>query len=362
MAPWTRQSSVWLTAFAGFGVVAGLVLLGRGMRGYRSLLQVADTSTSTISSIAAGEVRISGTIEPAEMTLVSLLQSTPCVYYRSTVGNGGDARMADSGYTEERSIGFRVRDPSGCIRVFPRGARFDAPVEFEGETGMAGDEPSGLNFGAKDRPRSARWTVHWRRPPCSRSGFLTRRPPSRPACSIGAAVGRYRETRLEPGDAVTIVGRALPFADLADPAGADVGTEPDPTLGRSGDRGRPGGGPGDRSPGRRPDGRRGAMPRSRGSASDARSVLREIDPRRHPLPLAAADEAAARSRGPSRSRPDDAGPRRLRRGAAADRVRDPGAVVERRPDAVPGRPARRGPGHRLGDGRRGHRSVAGSAR
>lgn len=35
---------------------------------------------------------------------------------------------------------------------------------------------------------------------------------------------RYREARLEPDDVVTIVGRALPFSDLADPAAADAGT------------------------------------------------------------------------------------------------------------------------------------------
>jgi hypothetical protein len=33
---------------------------------------------------------------------------------------------------------------------------------------------------------------------------------------------RYRELRLEPGDAVTIVGRALPFSDLDDPTEADI--------------------------------------------------------------------------------------------------------------------------------------------
>jgi hypothetical protein len=40
----------------------------------------------------------------------------------------------------------------------------------------------------------------------------------------------YRETRLEPGDAVTIVGRALPFSDLDDPDGADIGLEADVAL------------------------------------------------------------------------------------------------------------------------------------
>jgi hypothetical protein len=33
---------------------------------------------------------------------------------------------------------------------------------------------------------------------------------------------RYQEARLAVGDAVTIIGRAMPFSDLADPAEADV--------------------------------------------------------------------------------------------------------------------------------------------
>jgi hypothetical protein len=48
-------------------------------------------------SAAAGEVRINGVIEPAELTLVSLLQ---------------------------------LRDSTGSLRVFPRGARVDAPLRF----------------------------------------------------------------------------------------------------------------------------------------------------------------------------------------------------------------------------------------
>lgn len=35
---------------------------------------------------------------------------------------------------------------------------------------------------------------------------------------------RYREARLAPGDAVTVVGRAFPFSDLADPTEADHAT------------------------------------------------------------------------------------------------------------------------------------------
>ena len=105
-----------VTALAALGIVAGLVLLYRGLQGYRSQIRVSDTSTSAIGSMAAGEVRVSGHIEPAEMTLISLLQSVACVYYRSTVGDAGERRARDRGYVDERSIGFRVRDATGTLR------------------------------------------------------------------------------------------------------------------------------------------------------------------------------------------------------------------------------------------------------
>ena len=212
----------WVAALALGGLVGGLWLLIRGLNGYRSATRVGDTATSAIGSVAAGEVRVSGVIEPAELTLVSLLQSVPCVFYRATIGNGGDYRTPDSGYTEERSVGFRVRDATGSLRVFPRGARIDAPERFEGETGMLGDEPAGLSIRAggatvtsePDRAaaEAALLTVHDEPVSVLPPGLRDRR-------------GRrhYHECRLEPGDPVTIVGRALPFSDLGDPAGADVG-------------------------------------------------------------------------------------------------------------------------------------------
>ena len=72
-------------------------------------MRVADTSTSPIDSLAAGEVRITGVIEAAELTLVSLLQSVPSVYYRSHIGAEDEGGSTGAGYTEERSIGFRAR-------------------------------------------------------------------------------------------------------------------------------------------------------------------------------------------------------------------------------------------------------------
>ncbi|HEX6868128.1 MAG TPA: hypothetical protein VF119_04950 [Candidatus Limnocylindrales bacterium] len=210
-----------VTVVAALGVAAGLFLLARGLAGHRSLVRVGDLSSSTIGSLAAGEVRVSGIIEAAEVTLVSLLQSAPCVYYRATVGHEGDRRYVDPGYTEERSIGFRVRDETGSLRVFPRGARFDAPVCFEGETDSTGDDPSGLavrrggstQVGEVDRAMAIAALLEVREP--GTDGLAGVRD--------GRGRRTYREARLAPGDPVTIVGRALPFADLADPEAADVG-------------------------------------------------------------------------------------------------------------------------------------------
>jgi hypothetical protein len=224
-APVPSSTISWILAASMAGLVAGLILLVRGLAGYRFALQLADTLTSTISSIAAGEVRVSGIVEPAELTLVSLLQSVPCVYYRSSIGRGGDASIPDSAYTEERSVGFRVRDSTGELRVFPRGARIDAPLRFHDETGLAGEEPPGLAIRSGPATMTAEidrataiadlLTVHDPRSAAGEAPW--------PALRRPAGRREYRETRLEPGDAVTIVGRALPFRDLDDPAGADLG-------------------------------------------------------------------------------------------------------------------------------------------
>ncbi len=227
---------LWISVLSVTGVVGGLALVVRGMGGYRSALQFGDTSTSTISSAAAGEVRISGVIEPAELTLISLLQSVTCVYYRASIGNAGDASFPDSAYTEERSIGFRIRDSTGSLRVFPRGARVDAPIRFHDETGIAGDEPPGLAVRTGAATQSGEIDRE-----TAIADLLTVQDPTSSADlpvwrGLRGKQGRreYREARLEPGDAVTIVGRALPFGDLDDPAGADLGMggelEADPEI------------------------------------------------------------------------------------------------------------------------------------
>lgn len=212
------------------GVVAGLWLLARGMGGYRTAVRISDTGTSRIATLAAGEVRVSGRIETAEVLLVSPLQSAPCVYYRSTIENGDDDIGDPDDVVEERAVGFRVVDDSGDVRVFPRGARWDAPVCFEDRTGMFGEEPAGLFI----RTGSAVAPTEVDREAAIAALLTVRRAADLAGEDLGddSVLGgiaggaasrrrRYREARLAPGDAVTVIGRAIPFSDLADPTEAD---------------------------------------------------------------------------------------------------------------------------------------------
>ncbi len=227
-------SGLWLGSA---GVLFGLWLLSRGLGGYRTATRIGDLSTSSIASLAAGEVRISGSVEFAELGLVSPLQSRPCVFYRSLITTADDVVDRGSTFEEERAVGFHVRDAGGTIRVFPRGARWDAPLALDAATGAFGDEPAALQrrtggaFGPTGVDRDA-----------AIAALLTVKSPAEADASLFARTGygaigfetravragsrnerrRYREARLEPGDAVTVVGRAIPFSDLSDPAEADV--------------------------------------------------------------------------------------------------------------------------------------------
>jgi HD-like signal output (HDOD) protein len=112
-----------LSSPAGFlsviGIALGLAPLARGMVGQRRTARIGDTSTSTISAIAVGEVRVSGVVEAAELTLTSPLQSRTCVYYRAHVDEE-EGRTSRTLLNDERAVGFRVRDPSGDVRTARR--------------------------------------------------------------------------------------------------------------------------------------------------------------------------------------------------------------------------------------------------
>jgi hypothetical protein len=208
-----------MALYAAIGIAAGLFLLWRGFGGYRTALRISDIATSRIASVAAGEVRITGVVEPAEMLLTSTLQSAPCVYYRSTVKDtSGDSDTTI--HDEVRWIGFRVRDDSGDLRVFPGNARWDVPARYEAKSSRSEGSAAGLRLRA-----GSPYQLAQRDRESLIADLLT---PDRPLDANSRLYDTsgdrsYAEAWIEPGDTITIVGRAMPFGQLSDPSEADTG-------------------------------------------------------------------------------------------------------------------------------------------
>jgi hypothetical protein len=214
--------------FVAAGLVGGIVLFARGLIAYRRDRLISSVATSALDGIAAGEVRISGLVEPIEQTLVSPLQSRPCVWYRARVETtGNDSRVL---YADEQAQEFRVRNETGDIRVVPRGARWEIGATFDERTGMLGDEPPGLQrrSGAGFAPfvdRDPEMMTDVERAVATEA-LLTLRQPDSPVVDdwdqgggsflrSGRREGRrYREARLEPGQTVTILGQAWPWGEV----------------------------------------------------------------------------------------------------------------------------------------------------
>ena len=200
-------------------LLVGLWLLVRGFIAYRDEARVGDVATSRIASLAAGEVRLTGIVEAAGMTLVSPLQSVPCVYYRSRIREERQEYRDDT-TEDENAISFSLRDPSGAIRVIPRGrVDWNVPNRWEEQTDLDGDEPSGLN---RNRGASTAPTELDRE--AAIADLLTVKPAMPAADDVSPSLGgilvrgggrrTYSEARLEPGEVVTIVGAARPYRDL----------------------------------------------------------------------------------------------------------------------------------------------------
>ena len=179
---------------------------------------------------------------------LSPLQSRTCVWYRSRIEAAGDDTPE---LDEERGIGFRVRDATGSIRVFPRGAHLDVPDRFDEKSGSLGDPPPGLD--RRDGIGVCRDRGH-------RSRGGDRRPAHGPPAGsgLGQRVGRtgqrrFREPPLPGGTA----GAGRPRDDPRDgapvrpPRGPRRRGPPGPVRGSAGGPRRPGARRGDRGRPRR---------------------------------------------------------------------------------------------------------------
>lgn len=219
------ESPVML-AFAVGGIVLGVVLFVRGLRAYRHDRSISSVATSSLDTLAAGEVRVSGVVEVADQALVSPLQSKPCVWYRARVRASDDQRVPLE--DEERSVHFRIADGRGSIRVVPDGARWEIEPSFDASTNLLGEDPPGL---ARRRGPGAMALVpddpdtmtELQRQAAIDALLTVRQPEPAPDIDVGGGLfgakprtagRRYQESRLEPGETVTIVAQALPWSDV----------------------------------------------------------------------------------------------------------------------------------------------------
>ena len=210
------------------GLIGGMVLFARGLVAYRRDRLISAVATSSLDGLAAGEVRVSGLVQAIDQLLTSPLQSRPCVWYRARVESTGDDRRVF--LDEERAVHFRISDGRGRIRVVPGGARWEIGSAFDESTSLTGDEPPGLDrrrvagYGMVMPDDPATMTEEQRR--AAVDALLTVGPPAPLDAADGAGtihlVGtletggghRYREARLEVGETVTVIGQALPWADV----------------------------------------------------------------------------------------------------------------------------------------------------
>jgi len=228
------ESAPWLIFLPLLGIAGGLTAFARGILAYRTAAQVSSIAGSSTASMAVGEVSLTGTVEPGPTTLVSRLQSAPCVYYRSRImrHRGNDT---DTVLDEERSVSFQLRDQAGAAVVFPVGARWSVAPRFTGGTDAWGDPPPDLDLNAgaamavtpQDREAqiAALLTVHDPRTGMAVTEGTDDGVGLSDLMGSGAVAERmeYREERVEPGDTITAIGAAVPYGELPDLAAAQWG-------------------------------------------------------------------------------------------------------------------------------------------
>lgn len=147
-------------------------------------------------------------------------------------------------------MSFVLRDATGTARVFPRGANWDVPGQLDARSSL-GETPIevDLNRGAameltgdREAQVAALLTVHGAPDPDAslfeRTVLGSGGAGVGGGLSLGSDLGtagggsrHYQERRVEPGDVMTIVGTAVPFADVGDGVSApDADPLDDPEI------------------------------------------------------------------------------------------------------------------------------------
>jgi hypothetical protein len=222
----------YASGLAIIGFVTGIALLVRGMIAYRREAVVSAIATSTADALAAGEVRLTGTVEPLAMTLVSPLQSRPCVWYHGRIVEH-EGRSERTVLDESRGLDFALRDVTGTVRVVPAHLHAELEPAFDASTDMFGSDPPGLD--RRIGPSSEALPADRQ---AAIADLLTVKPagsqPASGAESLGGVLGgpgtgrrHYTEYRIEPGEQITVLGFARPYSEV-DPTPPEAVGQTDP--------------------------------------------------------------------------------------------------------------------------------------
>ena len=226
---------------AALGFVIGVTLFARGMVAYRRGAVVSSIATSTADALAAGEVRLTGTVEPLGMTLVSPLQSQSCVWYHGRIVER-EGRSEHVLLDEQRGLDFALRDATGTVRIVPRHLHAELDPAFDGATDLFGGDPPGLM--RRTGPSSTAVPELDRQ--AAIADLLTVKPPlhegpTEPGSLLGGALAsgalggqiatrrHYTEYRIEPGEQITVLGFARPYGQI-DPSNSDTADDDDAVI------------------------------------------------------------------------------------------------------------------------------------
>ena len=111
-------------------------------------------------------------------------------------------------HDEERAIGFRIRDATVDVRIFPRDARWDVPVRYDERASRNDGSPPGLRIRTGSPYQLAE--------PDREALIADLLTPDLPLDAGSPLYGSDRSSRqyveawIEPGDTVTIVRPRLP--------------------------------------------------------------------------------------------------------------------------------------------------------
>ncbi|MDP1853018.1 MAG: GIDE domain-containing protein [Candidatus Omnitrophota bacterium] len=137
-------------AYAAFGFVAGICAFFWGFNRLRRKRLIENIPTSTVRGMAMGLVEISGKAKKVT-SLKSPLTQTECVLFQYKVeeyrksGKSGSWVTIASGNSFD--CPFWLEDETGKIMVFPKGAEFIWPLDFQSRTGFGIEMPYTLtNF------------------------------------------------------------------------------------------------------------------------------------------------------------------------------------------------------------------------